>query len=693
MLNAMGQLGRLLRRTRGHSDTEAFVQPMPPLPGRDEGYVLVVNIDTVAMCLTFEPIKCEPSDKERLARELLWIGNADGANSPQWTATTNTFAYLISQTIVNLHGMLADDSELRTRLQCVRDACMVDLGPQQGSEERYRYVLHPERLLNMPAEQWDSLLHGARDETRGSIHGKALVSALARAVLQHQGYSTRQIYLFTLAVDGKRVADHPDYQALVAYNKIEAAFADARLGVCSACGDTTMVTANLTRMKFKYYNTDKMSFASGVDKKRFNRNIALCSPCYTACLAAESFVKGHMATKIGHLRFYIIPEIFEPIPPDLDPRVWSQHVRNQVESTLNFTGIANLEEELAWEQSEYEHLGYVTNLLFHVWNKAELHLYNVVRDVPETRFHRLQQAFLQSKRKAHDVLGPRSSAVQIQWEPNFTALYKLIPLNKSNQSAEYRRILQVFDAILVGQAVSYRLLLQSFCRLIQIRRFGGYTATNVEKPPIRRELEYLVDDVLMANVVLLCLRDLEQLAESPLKGRASNLEPTNNELNDKVNAQAFLQTIGYRASHEALYWLGSAIASVATAQWSNGFTAMPVLEQINYRGMNAADVVRLVGRVEDAFRHYKLFGAGADTLFRMHAAFAQALDTSAVSPRWKREYPMTDEEAVFYILSGFAVKHKEILSHRRKDRTNGPSNEVPTDCAVEGLEASTGGGQ
>ncbi|PWI57010.1 type I-B CRISPR-associated protein Cas8b/Csh1 [Sulfoacidibacillus thermotolerans] len=670
MLEAMVQLGRLLGRKSGESDTEALVKPMPNLVGKGKRFVVEMNIDTVRGKLTFTPIECEPADKIRLAKELLWIGNADGAASLQWTATTQNLSYLLSQTIPNLFRILPENSEVRDWLNPVLHSLMVDLGPQKkGSEERYRHILDLSRLSNIPSAEWENLLDKTRDQSDHSIRAKELVPELEKMVLQREGYSLSQVYLFTLLLDGKRVVDHPDYRALVMRNKVEAVFEDAQAGRCSACGKSGTVTSNLTRMKFKYYNTDKMSFASGVDKKRFDRNLSLCSSCYTACLAAEPFVMGHMSSRIGHLRFYVIPEIFGPVSDELDPYRWNRRAWNQVQSALNFKEIAELEDELALEQSVYEQ-GYVVNLLFHVWNNAELRLFNLVRDVPKTRFETIQEGFQRADRIAKLMLGPRSNNEQWNWRPDFNTIYHLIPVSRSNKTQEYRRVLQVFDAILTGQPVSYKLLMQSFAKLIEIRRFGRYDATNVEEPKAGYELARLTDDVLMANIVLFSLQDLGQLAtDSPMKRRDGHLDTNHDVVNEKVNPEMFLETVGYKASHEALFWLGAAIASVATAQQKNGLDTMPVLEKINYRGMNAGDVVRLVGKIEDAFRQYKLFGSGADTLFRMHTAFAAALDTAASPLRWKKEYSMTDEEAVFYILSGFAVKRKEILSHRRKDTT------------------------
>jgi CRISPR-associated protein Csh1 len=51
-------------------------------------------------------------------------------------------------------------------------------------------------------------------------------------------------------------------------------------GICSLCGSIGKVTANTKELKFKYYNTDKSSFASNMNGSYFKKNLSLCSNCY-----------------------------------------------------------------------------------------------------------------------------------------------------------------------------------------------------------------------------------------------------------------------------------------------------------------------------------------------------------------------------------------------------------------------------
>ena len=677
MLDAMVEIGRLLHQTGGVGELEGYVQPMPASVGKGERFVLALNIDTSKAKVEFKPYRCEPSDRERLASRWLWIGNADGANSPQWTATTQNLPYLLSQTVVNLKGMLSGESVLHDTLAHVQKVFMVDLGPQPGAERRFRYVLNLPMLLDDVAQsEWDASCEAARD-SNGVIRGKALIpqiTQLAWADRQLRNYSQRTVLLFSLCIDDNPIVKDPEYRKLVVRNKIDAVFGDGVNGVCTVCGSETSVTANMTRMKFKYYNTDKISFANGIDARRFGNNVSLCRSCYTAYLMAEPYVSRRLKSKVGHLRFFIIPEVLSSSSQPLsNPDVWADYISNQVQSAINFAGLAHLEEDLRTSQAYGEIMSYAVNLLFYQWNNAELRLFGLIRDVPQTRLVYLQQVFARVAQTTIGILGARSPTGNVNWYPDFNALYHLIPVNQSNQKAEYRRLLQVFDAILTDRPVSYAMLIHSFCQLIQIRRYGHYVGTTVNAPSEGQELNQLVDDILMANVVFMGLQELKQLGDSPLRQR--EVEAMGMNTGNAVDAQAFLDKVGYRPSHEALYWLGVAMAQVARAQWNNDLKSLPILEAISYRGMNASAVMRLVAKVEEACRQYRLMDDEADTLFRMHVAFAEALDTTP-STRWNRECPVSDEEAVFYIMSGFAVKRKAILSSgkqsKRSDENTAP---------------------
>ncbi|MDQ0191302.1 type I-B CRISPR-associated protein Cas8b/Csh1 [Alicyclobacillus cycloheptanicus] len=660
MLDAMVNLGRMLARGEGDENLlQSLIQPMPNVSGK-EPYAVFVNLDTEACRLEFRTQECRESDREQIAQEWLWVGNAAGPNSPQWTATTNSLGYLLSQTLVNLYRMLPDNAALKVEVGDVLAQFAVDLGPQPGSEERYRYVLDVVQLGALPSEDWEELAASCRVESEGSIRGKSFVPNLEKAVMKAAQLTANRIPLWTFCINGQRVADHPDYRQLVLRDRVQGVFDEATQGVCSACGAEALVTPNFTRMKFKYYNTDKISFASGVDKKRFHRNLVLCQNCYQALLAAEAFVHGQMRTRVGHLRFYVIPEIFGAVE-DVNVREWGNIVQRTVQSVLNFESVATLEDEMEQIREEFSNLGYAVNLLFHVWNNAELRLYNLVRDVPKARFDLLRRTFRRYGRVAVDLLGIPASESKY-WVPDFRALYRLIPVTQTNRAQEYRRMLQLFDALLTGQAISYRTLMESFCRLIQIHRFGRYAATNVSAPRAGYELSQLTNDVLLANVILSMLQELGQLAGAPFKREGIDVER-----DTPLDGDAFLQEVGYRPAQEALFWLGAAIASVANAQRNNRLDSMPVLEKINYRGMNASDIIRLVGKVEEAFQQYKLFNwpKESNVLFRMHLAFAQVLETNP--PRWKPEHRLTDEEAVFYILSGLAFRRRQFFGKRNKE--------------------------
>lgn len=60
-------------------------------------------------------------------------------------------------------------------------------------------------------------------------------------------------------------------------------------------------------MDFKYYNTDKISFSSGITGK-FDKNYVLCEECYKGAVAGESYIKNHMGTRIGRFALYVIPD-------------------------------------------------------------------------------------------------------------------------------------------------------------------------------------------------------------------------------------------------------------------------------------------------------------------------------------------------------------------------------------------------
>lgn len=112
----------------------------------------------------------------------------------------------------------------------------------------------------------------------------------------------------------------------------------------------------------------------------------------------------------------------------------------------------------------------------------------------------------------------------------------------------------------------------------------------------------------------------------------------------KDEMKMYLQEMGYREPHTALYMLGYLLHQIGRSQRRSGYEHKPVLDKINYNGMSWPKVIRLSNLLVDQLRQHRIFIYNEG----IYAAMKELLDAHAST------WPLTAEENVFFILSGYA---------------------------------------
>ena len=107
----------------------------------------------------------------------------------------------------------------------------------------------------------------------------------------------------------------------------------------------------------------------------------------------------------------------------------------------------------------------------------------------------------------------------------------------------------------------------------------------------------------------------------------------------------FFTDMGYSPQQQSLYWLGRIVNKVGTAQYKRGHQQKPVLNKINYNGMDHSKIQRLYVDAFELANQYRI----THEINYISKMFAQ--DFPADEKLWK----MTPQEGVYYILSGFSL--------------------------------------
>jgi CRISPR-associated protein Csh1 len=674
---------------------------------------LDIHLDPPRLVVDLNPI-----DEKSLV-EVLWVENAAGSNnSPQDRLTTDNPTYLASQTVPNLLKALPKDGSLAVKLRTLREAAYIDLGekgelfPNGGGDqqyERYRRVWDLHKLGLDPASALDLLSRkGEREEaerlcaqegveflskeflrayarTKGSAKEaiRLVGQVLQNWVSKELDVKGSQIKLYTLALDGERLVRHPDYVQYIERKLVDEAFEgpEASKGVCHVCGTQGSITANTTRFDLlTFYNTDKPGFSGNIlgrKKGGFLRNYTLCRECYQALLAGEQFLKNELHTRLGRSNVYVIPVFHVPeVLPDaqtLDK--WAQYLKQRLAAAETIEGWHNFQQQLErYQRQEEGKAAFVLNLLFATKIRAAVKVDKLIVDVPPSRLDRIDDARRWVYDWAADHLGERN-----EWDLGLGRLFYLLPLRQRDRQVEAKPYLELLDALLTGRPLSARALIPLLLETAAIHRFERYQA-HVHNRPNDPE-RALVVHLLQAQLFLRYLKDFERL------GAASRLDEGGEMMIEEIakmkeeelldgDLRIWMDGLRLEGAQRGLFLLGVLIGQIGSTREQID-SRKPILNKVNFQGMDRPKIVRLANEVYEKLRQYKIADYKEGTYCVMRDYLDQPLNDN------KNTFG-SPQENVYWVLSGYAYATQQAIRAGRPKRQS--EAEAETEPLPEGAE-------
>ncbi|QPA31246.1 TIGR02556 family CRISPR-associated protein [Thermaerobacillus caldiproteolyticus] len=609
-------------------------------------YVIIVDFS-----IKDKKVKITPKEiSESTHLELLWIGTADGAASPQWFGTVSNVEYLLSQTITNLLERWNQEDSYYSLLKEAQNVFFLDLGAAKKSDERYRYVFNPAYV-------------------GGELTEKEAKKAVKEAAKQFQAFiekeanvSIKDVLLYSLAINGQLVVSQPEYERLVIAEKLSA-FEEAKKGVCALTNKEAFVTGETTKLKFNYYINDKISFASNLEKKSFVKNLSISKDAYQAIMAGEAYILRNFNTRFSGLPCYIIPDFLYDVPFEDAPL---QDISKRINQFVRTVKTVETAEALHRDIEDYKEFGdqmdnhISLHFLFYTKAQSALKVNKLLSDVPLTHLRRLGYEM----RKAGEI-GQRffgNEKFNLGLEP----IYYLIPMRiQRGENFEKRKILQVYESLLTNKPLSYQWLIAQFVQLAKVHMYASYSVYQYSDKKEYNDFN-LVDAMVRAQLFLKLLQNLNLIKEE------REMTKVTYDLPDTEMVE-YMETMNYNVAQSSLFLLGYLIARIGSAQVGkaneraeaigqarSGKTAnKPILSKINYHGMNKQKLMMLSSEVFEKLRQLKIASLQNEAVYAEH----KRLFDSALQEKWN----LSDRESVFYLLSGYAYGTKRILGSVKKD--------------------------
>ncbi|MBD3184933.1 TIGR02556 family CRISPR-associated protein [Candidatus Poribacteria bacterium] len=632
MIEGIAQIGEILMAGDQSRYLDFLVKDLKAEVKNKKQHVAIMDFSSTGDQLKFY----EEEIDDQTAHKYLWIGNAKGSDTQKRLSSDN-LSYLVSQSISSLKDELNEDWELWKKLDCIINNYFLDLGDIPGQQRRYRYVLDIVKCgINTEMNLYQQREMVQNEDISAKDVAQIVSDETQKYIESQRQLGDSEIGLYTVFLDGENLAQSTDYKNFLMQENLLPDFDDTYQAKCFVCHNESNLSYDVAKLKFKYYIKDKISFSSRFEKD-FSKNFSFCKPCYMYLSAGENFIQNKMKTAMGRFQVYVIPKfLFNVKMSSEDIDGFGDYVIFSFNAAKNFKGMNKfnglLQSYLKYQES-YKN-SYTLNFLFYQENNSEFRILRCVKDVNPIRLRTLTKT-------TNDIgiIGKKLLRESNSWNIDLGKIYFLTPIRISKGAPKaYKDLLVLYSNILSGGEVSYYSMIRQFTELIRIYKFEKFSIFNINTEG--NPLWEMSMAVMECNLFMLYLRKLELL-----KGGKYMSEVDLKSIGlDDDRMQEFVTEMGYDDTRTAMFLMGNLIREIGYRQGGKE----PILEKLNYQGIDARRLLRLTNEIFEKLKQYKVLKYNKS----IFSAFKRLLDL------YINDWPLDDQENVFYILSGYSYRRQ-----------------------------------
>lgn len=502
------------------------------------------------------------------------------------------------------------------------------------------------------------------------VDGRKRADELAKALRAVLGWG-RDVAYFTLAIDGRPLAEEPAYRRYIFWHLVERPFAEAALGRCHLCGEERRVTSDFRRFRIKTYITDKTSFASGLVEAGFSRCYVVCQECYLELMIGDRLLEQQLETRLLQTPVFVIPEF--AVETSLDYEAAMRRlalVRQEATELDRLQELRRTPDDLDRAGRERaQRYAYLT-LLFHEKQNMAVKVREVVAEVPPSRV----QAVIRAINYLNDVVEREGWARPLAnergtWMLGLRDLLYTLPLRRQRGAPEVRPALTLARQLLQAEPVDERSLVAGFleaARAITSQHAGYWLVPErwARQTASQREVDAALRQFLCRTLALrLLLSELGCVTRGGVTMDRQVPEPY----------RSAVEGLQLDAQQQALFLLGVLLARVAHRQFvDSDYSSKPVLEKLNYGGMSLPRVLTFATELFDKLRQYRLLTDYSPAENELLYSLA-SIGLTAERARWR----LTDPENVYFILAGYAYETGRIIQQGQQRPETAKAIEAP----------------
>jgi len=408
----------------------------------------------------------------------------------------------------------------------------------------------------------------------------------------------------------------------------------------------------------------KISTNSDISAPNFiGNNFFVSKNAYNALKIGAKYISRNLRVRIAEIDHYIIPDFRTD---EIDIEDLTSKIKQNVDIIFQLRETEDVIQSL--ENICNSQLNSLT-FIGHFKDDKKIELSNIIK-IPSTKyFDNVFDTFDNIVNEYSDY-SEKSKPLKFRFA-NIYGLFveryrkdgnKKVPLFKPKS-------LQFFKMILERQAIEKTFLLDAYKQLINVYKYGKpakegdsyyggtlnvYCGKNFDSSKFdcnimiaTKKYQILFNlinklDLEKEKLTIMEHKDYEKLNESTKK---------------------IFDTNPYKIEHKALFFLGKMLNRVANAQYKQGAKHKPVLDKINYSGMNFKDLIWLSCEIFEKMRQHNkksnTFNFGEDDMAAFKFYFDQVKED---------DWSISEIENVFSIFSGYALHWDTI--EKREDEIN-----------------------
>lgn len=378
----------------------------------------------------------------------------------------------------------------------------------------------------------------------------------------------------------------------------------------------------------KVFQTESLNYANNFEKKNFYKNFQGSNSDFDYLDKASKYVLKRLRVYIAEIQHVIIPSFLNIDLYKFDIKETQLFLERSSELLFKSCSLdADFEKELP------ETNIFWINYIAYESDGNSFKILNHIKDVNSHYLRRIIISFAKTGIDFRQYIGGKYAF-------NLKSVSYIIPKRAANKSKTNEALL-LFKEILEQRQIDPNIIYRHFINYALCHWYGRHKAfTNIIEYD---SFDYAVKDaVFKYSALIYALKQLNLLSMEKKEEGVNINQPESSKSEFQKRIDGFFRKMDYSENEKALFFLGRVLSTVAYAQYKKGHESKPVLNKVNFNGMDVQALVRLSLDLHEKARQYNLHKETDWDFSRFNERFNE------------KKWSLSNEQNVFYLMAGYS---------------------------------------